>query len=57
MFKAYQEEHRNEETQSPERNVPFYAFEFPVKRTYLDYEDDARQVVEAIREYFAIVGS
>ena len=41
VFKAYQEEHQNEE-QSPERNVLFYAFESPVKRTYLDYEDDAR---------------
>ena len=37
VFKVYQEE-----TQSPERNVPFHAFESPVKRTYLDYEDDAQ---------------
>ena len=57
MFKAYQEENRNEETQSPDRDAPFHAFESPVKRTYLDYEDDARQVAEATGGHFTPVGS
>ena len=57
VFKTYQEEHRNEETQSPERNVLFDAFESLVKRTYLDYEDDARQIAEATGGHFTPVGS
>ena len=42
VFKAYQKEHWNEETQSLKCNIPFHVFESPVKHTYLDYEDDAR---------------
>ena len=57
VLKAYQEEHRIEETQSSERNIPFHAFESPIKRTYLDYEDDTRQVAEAIGGHFALFGS
>ena len=57
MFKAYQKENRNDETQSPEQNVPFHAFESPVKRTYLDYEDDARQIAEATRGHYTPIGS
>ena len=57
MFKAYQEENRNEKTQSSEKNVPFYVFESPVKRTYLDYEDNTRQVTEATEGHFTPVSS
>ena len=57
VFKAYQEENRNDETQSPDRNIPFHVFESLVKRTYLDYEDDARQVAEATGGHFTPVGS
>ena len=46
VFKAYEDERANEETQSPVQTA-FQAFESPVKRTYLDYEDDAREVAEA----------
>ena len=56
-FKAYQKENRNNETQSPDRNVPFHAFKSPVKHTYLDYENDTRQVVEATGGHFTPVGS
>ena len=57
MFKAYQEENRNDETQSSDRNVLFHVFESPVKRTYLDYEDDVRQVAEATGGHFTPVDS
>ena len=45
VFKAYEEERTNEDTLSPDQST-FQAFESPVKRTYLDYEDDAREVAE-----------
>ena len=35
VFKAYEEERTNDETQSPDQTT-FQAFESPVKRTYLD---------------------
>ena len=56
VFKAYQEEHRTEDTQSPEY-VLFQAFESPVKQTYMNYEDDVRQVAEATGGHFNPVGS
>ena len=46
VYKAYEEERTNEDTLSPDRSA-LQAFESPVKRTYLDYEDDAREVAEA----------
>ena len=46
VFKAYEEERTNEQTQSPNQTT-FQAFESHVKRTYLDYEDDTREVAEA----------
>ena len=57
VFKAYQEENRNDETQSPDRDVPFHAFESPVKHTYLDYEDNVRQIADVIGGHFTPVGS
>ena len=56
VFKVYQEEHYTEDTQSPE-HVPFQAFESPVKQTYMNYEDDVRQVAEATGGHFSQVGS
>ena len=57
MFKAYQDENRNDETQSSDRNVPFHVFESSVKPMYLDYEDNTRQVVEATGGHFTPIGS
>ena len=46
LYKVYEEERRNDEILSLER-TPIEAFESPVKRTYFDYEDYAREVAEA----------
>ena len=56
VFKAYEEEHRNEETQSLE-HTPFQVFESPVKRTYLDYEDNTREVAKEMGEYWIPISS
>ena len=45
MYKAYEEERWNDETQSLE-HTPLQAFESLIKRTYLDYEDYAKEVTE-----------
>ena len=47
VYKAYEGEIRNNRTQSPDHTV-FQAFESLVKRIYLDYENDAREVAKAI---------
>ena len=46
VYKAYEEERTNDAMQSPDQTA-FQAFESPMKMTYLDYEDDAREVAKA----------
>ena len=53
VYKAYEEEITNDATQSPDQTV-FQVFESPVKRTYLDYEDDAREVAEATGSHWTL---
>ena len=56
VFKAYKEESKMEETQSPVY-VPVYTFESPVKRNWLKYEDDAREAAVEANRHNTLSGS
>ena len=56
VYKAYEEERRNDKMQSADYTT-FQVFESPVKRTYLDYEDDVREVTKATGSHYTPISS
>ena len=54
VYKAYKEERKNNEMQSPEHTA-FQAFKSQVKMTYFDYEEDAKEMVEMTGDHWTLM--